>query len=103
RLAAAAANGWRPDLYRLETLRQVADMQRVDYEQAWAWVHFLLHGDPRGAGLLRSYLAELARRPRAGSLADQIHKAIPDANARLLTYLRKLPTFGFEPSPHDIR
>ncbi|MBQ16182.1 MAG: hypothetical protein CMJ65_03550 [Planctomycetaceae bacterium] len=103
RLAAAAANGWRPNLDRLETLQQVADMQRVDYEQAWAWVHFLLHGDPRGAGLLRSYLAELARRPRAGSLGDRIRKVMPDADTRLLTYLRKLPTLGFEPSRRNLR
>ncbi len=97
RLAAAVANGWRPDLDRLEKLEQVADMQRVDYEQAWAWVHFLLHGDPRGAGLLRGYLATLAQRPRAGSLGRRIRETMPDAEARLLTYLGQLPTLGFEP------
>ena len=94
RLAAAVANGWQPDLERLEQLEHVADMQRVDYEQAWAWVHFLLHGHPRGPEVLRRYLGNLAERPYAGLLGPRIEESIPDADRLLLAYVRKLPTLG---------
>ena len=94
RLAAAVANGWQPDLERLEQLEHVADMQRVDYEQAWAWVHFLMHGHPRGPEVLRQYLGNLAQRPYAGLLGPRIRESIPDADRLLLAYVRKLPTLG---------
>ena len=94
RLAAAVSNGWRPDLARLEELEHVADMQRVDYEQAWAWVHFLLHGHPRGPEVLRGYLGALGNRPFAGSLGERIGAAIPDADERLVAYITGLPTLA---------
>ena len=94
RLAAAVANGWRPELARLEQLEHVADMQRVDYEQAWAWVHFLLHGHPRGPEVLRGYLGELGRRRYVGSLGSRIREAIPDADERLVAYVADLPTLA---------
>ena len=93
-LAAAVANGWRPDLGRLEQLEHVADMQRVDYEQAWAWVHFLLHGHPRGPEVLRGYLDDLGNRPFVGLLGRRIRKAIPDADERLVAYVTGLPTLA---------
>ena len=98
RLAAAVANGWRPDLARLEQLEHVADMQRVDYEQAWAWVHFLLHGHPRGPEVLREYLGELGKRRFVGSLGSRILEAIPDADERLVAYVAGLPTLA-HPTP----
>ena len=94
RLAAAVANGWQPDLERLEQLEHVADMQRVDYEQAWAWVHFLMHGHPRGPEVLKQYLGNLAQRPYAGLLGPRIGESIPDADRLLLAYVRRLPTLG---------
>jgi|GEM_PF-207618 hypothetical protein len=94
RLAAAVANGWRPDLDRLEQLEHVADMQRVDYEQAWAWVHFLLHGDPRGPRVLREYLDDLGKRPYVGLLGQRLFEAIPDADERLVAYVAGLPTLA---------
>ena len=94
RLAAAVSNGWRPDLARLEQLEHVADMQRVDYEQAWAWVHFLLHGHPRGPEVLRGYLGELGKRRYVGSLGSRILEAIPDADDRLVAYVAQLPTLA---------
>jgi len=103
RLAAAVANGWRPDLDRLEGLEHVADMQRVDYEQAWAWVHFLLHGHPKGPGILREYLADLAKRPYAGSLGRRIRESIPDADAHLVGYVGRLPTMVMTPTSRVVR
>jgi hypothetical protein len=66
----------------------------VDYEQAWAWVHFLLHGDPRGPRVLREYLDDLGKRPYVGLLGQRLFEAIPDADERLVAYVAGLPTLA---------
>lgn len=45
-LARLLKNGWRPDLKRLELLDGVSEMQRLDYAESWAWVHWALHTHP---------------------------------------------------------
>ena len=89
RLAASVANGWQPDLERLERLEAVGEMQRVDYEQAWAWIHFLMHGTPEGRAVLRDQLQSLVDQPRAEPLSSRIRRQIPQAEAGLLDYIRQ--------------
>ena len=46
-LAAVAANcrrGVVPSLEALEKKGEVAEMGRIEYRDAWAWVHFMLYG-----------------------------------------------------------
>ena len=62
-LSTAIANGWQPDLERLESLQDVAQMQRADYQESWAWVHFLLHGSEDSRQVLLDYLQELRDNP----------------------------------------
>ncbi len=50
------ARGAKPDLVRLEGLREVNDMQKEDYREAWAWVHLMLHGKPEARAMLFDYL-----------------------------------------------
>ncbi|MFH5803175.1 hypothetical protein [Alienimonas sp. DA493] len=44
-LARAVANGWRPDLARLEAMDDFAALSRQDYAESWAWVHLMMSGD----------------------------------------------------------
>ncbi len=87
RLSTAVQNGWRPDLRRLESLEDVAEMHRLDYQESWAWVHFLLHESPDTQMLLINYLHELRENPNPGSLADRIEEEMPHAPERLLSYV----------------
>ncbi|MEX0611375.1 MAG: DUF1570 domain-containing protein [Pirellulales bacterium] len=64
--------GWRPDLVKLERLTDAAQMEQLDYAEAWAWVYFLLHSDPERRELLTGYLAEL----RAHSLVDPLSRRL---------------------------
>ena len=59
RLTTDLAQGWKPDLDRLESLEKVEDMRKADYLQAWAWVHFMLHHSEETRGVLVDYLHEL--------------------------------------------
>ena len=87
RLSTAVQNGWRPDLRRLESLEDVAEMHRLDYQESWAWVHFLLHESPDTQMLLINYLNDLRENPDPGSLADRIESEMPHASERLLSYV----------------
>lgn len=87
RLSTAVQNGWRPDLRRLEGIEDVAEMHRLDYQESWAWVHFLLHESPDTRALLLDYLAELRHTAQPGSLADRIESELPHASERLLSYV----------------
>lgn len=90
RLAQGVGNGWRPDLPRLERLETVSHMQRADYQESWAWVHFLLHGSDDGRGTLLAYLDELRRDGQPAPLSERIRDAIPDADGRLVNYVGTL-------------
>ena len=90
RLSIAMANGWTPDLTRLERLETVDQMQRADYQEAWAWVHFLMHESAGGRDLLLGYLHALPQTESPGSLADEVRANWPAAEARLTAYLGTL-------------
>ena len=87
RLSTAVQNGWRPDLRRLESLEDVAEMHRLDYQESWAWVHFLLHDSPDSRLLLLDYLTELRDTDQPSSLAERIEAEMPYASDRLLGYV----------------
>ncbi len=89
-LTEATANGWRPDVERLERLEAVHHMQRIDYQEAWAWTHYLLHGTPGTRGLLLEYLADVRSGRDATPLSQRIRAAEPSAEAGLLNHLAGL-------------
>lgn len=90
RLALAIQNGWRPDLDRLETLETVNEMQRADYQEAWAWVHFLLHESPTGRDILLETLHGLKSSAEEPSLAEAVRERLPSAPMRLTSYVTGL-------------
>ncbi|MCA9079710.1 MAG: DUF1570 domain-containing protein [Planctomycetaceae bacterium] len=87
RLALAVSNGWRPDLSRLEKLEDVAQMQRADYQESWAWVHYLLHEAPDGSEVLVDYCQELAQTSNPPQFETQLRPLFPDAELRLTSYI----------------
>lgn len=87
RLSTALNNGWRPDMRRLEGIEDVAEMHRLDYQESWAWVHFLLHDSADTRFLLLDYLRQLRDSSSPGSLADRIETEMPHASDRLLSYV----------------
>lgn len=90
RLASNLAQGWKPDLDRLELLETVDDMQKADYLEAWAWVHFMLHHSEETRTVLVSYLHELRTTGKPGALADRLRTAIPTAEQRFAAHAASL-------------
>ena len=89
-LSIAIQNGWRPDLKRLEQIDDVSQMQRADYQEAWAWVHYLLQGTPDGPQLLTAYLESLNRATHAPSFASRLASELPTYSERLPVHVASL-------------
>ena len=90
RLAGNLSQGWKPDLDRLESLEKVDDMQKGDYMEAWAWVHFLLHHSDETRHVLVGYLHELRSDAKPGLLSKRLRDAIPTAEQRFAVHAASL-------------
>lgn len=90
RLSKAIQNGWEPDLARLETLEKVEQMQRADYREAWAWVHFMLHHTPETRQVLLSYVHELKTNRQPEVLSLRLKHDLPEFKNRFLAYVSTL-------------
>ena len=77
-----------PSLRRLEELREMSRMEQADYQAAWSWIHFMLHGPPEARPVLLEYLADLRERRASDSLNDRLHAAIPDVEKKYLKHFR---------------
>ena len=90
RLNANTENQWQPDLERLEMLQTVGQMQQVDYQEAWAWVHYMLHGTPDTRGLLLAYLDELRTNAHPVPLSSRLAESAPHLRERFLQHVALL-------------
>lgn len=84
------ASPFRPGLARLERLRDVGEMSRPDYREAWAWVHSLLHGSPESRKLLVQYLAEIRAGGSPGPMQPRLNMLGGDADTRVTAHVAQL-------------
>jgi uncharacterized protein DUF1570 len=99
RLTVAIANGWQPDLERLESLEEVSQMQRADYQESWAWVHFLLHGSDDTRQVLLDYLQELRDTSHPTRLSVRVAETLPEFRLRYVAYVATLNSI--QPVTHE--
>jgi len=91
RLLMRPATGvFRPDLARLEGLKDLRDMQPAEYREAWAWVHLMLHGKPEARKALLTYLHQLKDIPGPGPLTPRLTEVYPQLSEALLLHLASL-------------
>jgi tRNA A-37 threonylcarbamoyl transferase component Bud32 len=90
RLGEAVTNGWRPDLKRLENLDDSAQMRRADYQEAWAWVHYMLHTTPEAKSVLVSYLKELRTNPHPKAISQRLRTVLPEYDTKFVSYISQL-------------
>jgi hypothetical protein len=85
-----AADDFKPDLERLENLKEVQQMTPSEYRESWAWVHLMLHGQPEGKAALLTYLQQLRTNPKPGPLEPKLAEIFPEPNAALEKHLEGL-------------
>lgn len=93
-LSAAMANGWTPDLPRLEKLERVPEMHQIDYQESWAWVHMLLHHSAESRQVLIDYLKSAQTPEEQPTLHARIATLFPDGNTQLTQHVSGLNTTG---------
>lgn len=79
-------NGWTPNLSRLEYLETVGEMQRLDYAESWAWVHWLLHHSPQSRKSLLEYIHQPG--PAKTPLSQRILQFNPQPEKSLVEWIR---------------
>jgi hypothetical protein len=86
----AEHTGWRPDLKRLETLTDAAQLQQRDYAESWSWVYFMLHSPPERRAILTDYLADLRARGAVEPLSVRLAALNAEPERPLAQYLATL-------------
>jgi hypothetical protein len=90
RLPQDRSQGWKPDLPRLEALKDVRQMSPRDYRESWAWVHYLLHGPAADKQALLAYMDELRNDPAAAPLSARLQENDTEAAPHMLAHLDKI-------------
>lgn len=85
-----AGGRFRADLARLEKLKSVDQMGRPEYQEAWAWVHFMLHGDAKTRQVLLAHLQALRTTATPGLLLPKLEAAVGDVNPLLTSHLLRI-------------
>jgi hypothetical protein len=80
---------FQPDLGRLEKIKDLRQMEKPEYRESWAWVHFCLRGDPKAKAALLAYLAALREKPEAVGLQPRLTEAIGDPDKALAEHLSR--------------
>lgn len=92
RLAASVSNGWRPNLAGLEGLEEFSRMQHIHYQEAWAWVHYMLHDNSGAKPVLLAYLHDLRTQTNPTPLSERLKRQLPTAEERFLAHASSLQT-----------
>jgi hypothetical protein len=80
----------RPNLARLEQLKDISQMTPAEYQEAWLWVHLMLNGKPEGRTVLLRYLHELRTNPNPPPLAPRLQQVYPELEEAYYSHLGKL-------------
>jgi hypothetical protein len=85
---------FKPDLARLEGLSSVAQMNHVEYREAWAWTHLMLRGQPEAKAVLLAYLQQLRSNPNPGALRPRLIAALKSPEEAFARHLESLEEAG---------
>lgn len=77
-----------PKIEALEVIANLDQMGRGEYRDAWAWVHFMVHGSPTAREVLISYLEDLKTGRPTPSLSSRLRRRIADLDRQFLDHFR---------------
>lgn len=80
--------GWKPGLERLEAKREMLDMNAKDYRDAWAVIHFILHGPPAAREALADYFREIHSGAAPKPLSQHLRRRITNLDQRIIEHLK---------------
>jgi hypothetical protein len=86
-LDALRRSAFQPDMARLEKFTHVAQMEKPEYREAWAWVHLMLRSGPAAKKVLHQYLQALRTDANPGPLLPRLREAVPEPEQALVDHL----------------
>jgi hypothetical protein len=89
-LAERLAQGWQPNVRRLEILSDPAEMDQIDYAESWAWVHLLLHTGPEQRQALCSFLRDIKDAGTGEPLSTRVARLWLNPDETLAAYVSDL-------------
>jgi hypothetical protein len=90
-IVALVESGRLPRLAELESMRDLSAMGRDEYRDAWAWVHFMLHGPPEARQELVEFLKDVQANADAEPLSRRLSRRLPDIDQRLREHFLSRP------------
>lgn len=79
---------WRPNLTKLEAVRDQSAMTARNYRESWAWVHFLLHGPDAANSMITRYLASIEAHDPPGPLSAQLKRVWSKPERQLTSHIK---------------
>jgi hypothetical protein len=73
---------------QLEQLERLEEMGPAQYRDAWAWVHFMLHGPPEAREELTGALQRIAALAPPGNLSERLRRRMPDVEQRFTSHFQ---------------
>ncbi|QDU78711.1 hypothetical protein Pla110_04150 [Polystyrenella longa] len=78
----------KPNMRELEQLNSLTEMDKSDYRDSWAWIHFLIHESEESRQLLLEYLKEIREGEPPGPFSVILYRAMPNADERLKRHIK---------------
>jgi len=85
----ASRLGWQPNLTALEAHRDLLDLDGKDYRDAWAVVHFCLHGPAPAREALTAYLKQINDGDLPDPLSSHLRQRIPNVEAQIKQHVKQ--------------
>lgn len=84
----AARFGQVPKIEKLDKIATLDLMGQNEYRNAWAWVHFMLHGSSSARMELIRYLGDIQAQSPPGSLVERLRRRVPDLEQQFTEHFR---------------
>ena len=87
-IRALLRQGTSPRLEALEEIGDLKNMGRDEYRDAWAWVHFMIHGPRDAHAELISYLKDCQDGGEPEKLSARLRRRVPDLERRMAEHFK---------------
>ena len=82
---------WRraPSLQRLERLESLSEMAQREYRDAWAWVHFMVHGPESARTHWVNYIRDIQHETAPEPLSRRFARSAPGIDGQFVDHFKK--------------
>jgi hypothetical protein len=78
-----------PKLKKMERIGDISEMGIKEYRDAWAWVHFMLHGADEAHEELIGFLRNIQTRTPPGLMSSRLRRRLPNLEKRFANHFKR--------------